>query len=104
MPPLKPDPIECKVGDMVTWDSHGGGNLDMKTGRVVWVLNKNDPLTPRMIAAREFPNHSWLFRGTRFPPHFDVWYLISVPHGRRAKPRLYMPYPRHLRFYEESIL
>lgn len=102
----KPDPIACELGDMVTWDSGANGNNDMKTGRVVWIMHKDDPQTPKEIADEEFACHSRLFRGSRFPPHFEWAYLVSVPFGggkRGRKPRLYMPHPRHLQHYETRL-
>jgi len=84
-----------KVGDNVTWESQSGGWMTRKTGKIVRIVKGNDE--PCSIAYKEFPNHRLMFDGFSLPRGYDVAYLIEVITGPRAQPRLYMPYPKHLR-------
>lgn len=93
----KPDPIHCEMGDVVSWDSQAKGSWVEKRGIVVHVLTDESKETPVDIARRLFSNCVRMFDGLNLPAGAKRAYLIRVPHGRRAKARLHMPYPRALR-------
>jgi len=80
-----------KTGDKVKWTSSG----TVKRGTIVKVIKWAE--NPGLIARREFPNHKRMFDGFRTLIGYDETYLIEVIPGPKAKPRLYMPYPKNLR-------
>ena len=98
--------MEFKIGDKVTWESQAQGVYKVKTGTVVMVLNRKEcgyfiHKTAYRIAQDNFPNHKIMFDGSDTPGKNDPGYLIEVISGKKAKPKLYMPYPSKLRKVEE---
>lgn len=84
-----------QVGDKVTWTSQSKGFTKKKKGTIVRVVNIDEG--PAAIAHDEFPGHKRMFTGYDIPPGYWRAYLIEVIPGPRARPRLYMPYPKHLK-------
>jgi len=81
-----------KLGDKVKWTSSG----TEKKGTIVRVIKRAEEI-PWRIARKEFPNHKTMFDGNRTLIGYLETYLIEVIPGPKAKPRLYMPYPKLLR-------
>ena len=91
---------KLKVGDKVEWTSQSNGRSKRKIGNVVMVLGSND--SPLRIAENVFPDHRRMFDGPSIPPGYGKAYLIEVRDGKTSKPKLYMPYPKHLRLCEKE--
>lgn len=91
-----------EIGDRVSWKSQSGGVYTEKVGRIVRVLERRTghSTTPTRVARKEFPNHKTMFDGLGLPGNADRAYLIEVVRSKRAKKRLYMPYPKNLRLLE----
>lgn len=101
---VNPTPIPVfKKGQKVIWESQARGHTIIKKGVVVWVMREKDlkaetNLTPRILAARYFPKHRYMFDGYKQTPHGEFpAYFVEVPGSTpQAKMRLYMPKPRML--------
>lgn len=85
------------LGDKVTWESQAGGSYTDKTGVIVKKVFRDKFNAPWEVAKKYFPDHMTMFDGNSIPGGGNVAYFIEVQAGPRAKPRLYMPYPKKLR-------
>jgi hypothetical protein len=86
---------DFKKGNKVKWTSQAAGSEKTKEGVVVRVINKSDGI-PYNLAEKEFPNHKRMFDGWTIPGGKDKGYFIEVKGGKKAMPKLYMPYPHLL--------
>lgn len=98
--------IEFKVGDKVTWESQAQGSTKTKTGIVVAVLSSKKygyglRKSVFIMANRKFPKHTLMFSGDGIPGNSEIGYLVEVITGKKANPKLYMPYPSKLRKVEK---
>ena len=90
-----------KVGDKVEWVSQSAGSYTRKTGKIVRTVYKGE-ICWEVAALKYGDTHKIMFGGWSPPFGCEEAYFVEVlGKTSRAKPKLYMPYPKNLRLCEE---
>lgn len=85
---------QFKLGDKVSWSSQSAGSTTTKTGEIVLVV-------PPLTNCKLYVNHNLhadqytsAVDGHGYREHES--YVVAVPQGRKARPKLYWPLVKKL--------